>query len=262
MFEEYCHRLVAGRDMRVIVTAEGETGVGKTSLAFLLALLWDQHGWTAEKATLDPRAYSAKIDVVPEGSVLILDEAEEALNSRRAMKQEIVDVANDFATKRYKQVFGIMTAPSKNWVDKRVSVDMCDYWIQCEETDRGRPRGEGRVYRLRSNEHYESEYTEKVERISWVPVDDHPEFIKLDKKKTERDKGEGTEWIKREEVEDEIQSAIEDEKKDIRNDFLKAAYYYEMDKARKSLRQKDVAKIAKEAWEGTEIDQSYISRIT
>lgn len=184
LFSEYLHRWNAGRDLHVIVTASGETGVGKTTLAFALAVLWDQFGWTADKACVaDPKKYSRMYDdegVVPPGSVLILDEAEKAVDSRRSMKKESVQLSQDFASKRYRQIFGILTAPSKNWVDKRLGSSSVDYWIQAQETDTGKPKGEAVVYRLRENEHYEREYTTREEVISWPVLDSHPEFRRLD----------------------------------------------------------------------------------
>jgi len=51
-FGELLNRLVTGRDMNIIVTAASETGVGKTTLAAAIAMMIDQHGWTAEKAAV------------------------------------------------------------------------------------------------------------------------------------------------------------------------------------------------------------------
>lgn len=185
-FAEYLNRLVTGRDMHIIVTAGSETGVGKTTLAASLAIMLDQHGWTATKAAVaDAAEYSRLYDEVPEGSVLLLDEAEKAADARRGMTKESVTVSQDFATKRYQQVFGILTAPSKKWVDKRLGSDAADYWIQAQQTDMGRVKGEAKVYRLKNNEHYEQEYTTRTEYVHWPNLDWHPEFRKLDKRKRE-----------------------------------------------------------------------------
>lgn len=203
MFEEYVHRLHAERDLRAYITGSAETGVGKTTLAVILALLWDQWGWTADKATLDSREYSARYDEVLPGSVLVLDEAEQALDKRRAMKQEIVDVGHDFVTKRFKQVFGLLTLPTKNWLDPRVADDVCDYWIQCQETDKGRVKGEAKVYRLRNNEHYETSYTKRTETITWPAIDENLDFQELTQKKVAKVTGAWkSKYIPRSEVEE------------------------------------------------------------
>jgi DNA-directed RNA polymerase specialized sigma subunit len=92
-------------------------------------------------------------------------------------------VSQAFATKRYQQVFGMLTAPSKGWVDNRLGSDAADYWIQALQTDMGRIKGEAKVYRLKNNEHYQQDYTERTEYIHWPNLDWHPEFQELDRRK-------------------------------------------------------------------------------
>lgn len=187
LFDEYANRLVSGRDMHVVITASSETGVGKTTLAVTLALLWDQNGWNAEKAAVaDAAEYTNKYDEVAPGSVLILDEAEIAADARRGTTKGNVEVSQAFAGKRYRQVFGMLTAPSKSWIDQRLGSDAADYWIQAQETDRGRPKGEAVVYRLKSNEHYATDYSTREEVITWPKLDSHKAFKNLDRRKKER----------------------------------------------------------------------------
>jgi len=185
-FAELLNRLVTGRDMNIIVTAASETGVGKTTLAAAIAMMIDQHGWTADKAAVaDAAEYDRLYDSVPPGTCLILDEAEKAADARRGMTKESVTLTQSFATKRYRQVFSILTAPSKSWVDNRLGSDAADYWIQALETDMGRIKGEAKVYRLRTNEHYETDYAERTEYLHWPNLDDNPEFQRLDERKRE-----------------------------------------------------------------------------
>lgn len=226
---EYMHRLTAGRDMHVIITASSETGVGKTTLAFALAVLWDQAGWHVGKAAVaDASSYSQlydDVEQVPPGSVLLLDEAEKAVDSRRGMKQESVELSQDFASKRYRQVFGLLTAPSKSWVDKRLGSDSADYWIQAEETDLGEPKGQATVYRLKTNEHYEREYTTKEEIISWPVLDDHPEFRRLNLiKEQELEGSSDSRWVRKEEVQDLKEEAYEDGKRAAEAELLRGIY--------------------------------------
>lgn len=255
LYEEYLTRLPSKRDMRMYITAQAETGVGKTTLAFALAMVMDVHGWSAEKATLDPREYSSMYDQVPAGSVLILDEAEQALDKRRGMSQETIDVGHDFATKRYRQIIGILTLPSRSWMDKRVSEDMADYWIQCLATDDGKPKGEARVYRLQNNEHYETNYTKRTETITWPRLDDHPEFKRLDRKKRERMEGgpERNYWHKDEveEVKGDIQDRTE---KKVRYHLVRAMSEY-------GLNQTDISEILAMADHVGGLGQSRISHI-
>jgi Mg-chelatase subunit ChlI len=185
-FAELLNRLVTGRDMNIIVTAASETGVGKTTLAVALALMIDQHGWTADKASVaDPADYDRRYDQCPPGSCLILDEAEKAMDARRGMSKESVSLSQTFATKRYRQVFSILTAPSKSWIDQRLGSDAADYWIQALQTDLGRIKGEAKVYRLHTNEHYEVDYSKRTEYLHWPNLDGNEEFERLDERKRE-----------------------------------------------------------------------------
>jgi hypothetical protein len=204
LFREYLQRIANGRDMHCIVTASSETGVGKTTLAVSLALLWDQHGWTADKAAVaDAPEYAYKYDRLPPGSVLILDEAEKAADSRRSNTHGNVDVSQAFAAKRFRQIFGILTAPSKSWVDKRLGASSADYWIQAQEGDGGSIKGEAKVYRMKEQEHYETFYTERTETISWPVLDNDPAFKELDKIKKDRLSGEvESNYVHKNEVED------------------------------------------------------------
>ena len=221
-FAEYMNRLVTGRDMHVLVTAGGETGVGKTTLAVALALLMDQHGWHSGKAAVaNPNHYSVLYDKVDPGSVLILDEAEKAADSRRGMTKESVNLTQDFATKRYQQVFGILTAPSKSWVDKRLGDDAVDYWIQAQETDMGRIKGEGRAFRLKVNEHVGKSYETYYETLHWPNLDWHEPFNKLDERKTRLLESDGeASYIHREEYEAQLKTVRKESRKQYRNEII------------------------------------------
>jgi len=230
-WQEYLARLTSGRDMHTYITAASETGVGKTTLAFVLCVLGDMTGWTAEQATLDPAEYAHlydKRDLCPEheredgelslerfdacddcdyylppGSWLLGDEWEQAVDARRSSSKENVEASHAVATKRYRQIMGVYTLPSKSWMDNRFSDDAADFWIQAQQTDLGKPKGEAHVYRLKSNEHYETNYTKRVETISWPVMDDHPEFQKLQLKKRQRMEGQiRRSYIHRDEVEE------------------------------------------------------------
>lgn len=234
-FTEIYTRLVIGRDANIVITASSETGVGKSTLAATIALLIDQHGWTADKAAIgSAEQYDRLYDSVEPGSVVVLDEAEEAADSRRGMTSESVSLAQSFAAKRYKQVFSILTAPTKSWIDKRLGSDSADFWIQAEETDLGRIKGEGPVYRLKTNEHYEQDYTKKTETIVWPDISDHPEFQRMDERKTERYDNSGDE--KQYYDEEEVAAIREETREQTRKEYRRqvAAALNDMDEITQS----------------------------
>jgi len=212
----YITRLQSGRDMHTAITAASETGVGKTTLAAVLCLLGDMSGWHVGKATLDPAEYAHLYDKknycqqhagetepplqtfercndceysLAPGSWILADEWEQAVDARRSNSTANVEASHQVATKRYRQIFGVYTLPSKSWMDGRFSSDAIDFWIQAQETPDGKPKGEAKVYRIKNNEHKNVSYTEFVETISWRPLDTHPEFKKLQRMKKERMEG-------------------------------------------------------------------------
>jgi alkylhydroperoxidase/carboxymuconolactone decarboxylase family protein YurZ len=255
LFDEYANRLVANRDMHVIVTAASETGVGKTTLAVVLALLWDQHGWTADKAAVaSAEEYIHLYDQVEPGSVLLLDEAEIAADNRRGTTTSSVELSQAFAGKRYRQVFGIMTAPTKSWVDKRMGADAADYWIQAQETDRGRAKGEAIVYRLKSNEHYNTDYTKRHEVISWPRLDNNRVFQELDRRKKERLGGEyEAAYVHRDKVE-EMKSNWWNKA------TMKARYHILKAMAEQGITQTQIAEVLQSAEHVEGLSQSQVSR--
>lgn len=256
LFHEYLARLTSNRDMHVIITAASETGVGKTTLAFVLALLWDMHGWTVDKATLSPREYEFKYDEVPPGSVLLLDEVEQAVDRRRSSSHDNVNLSHAFAGKRYRQVFGIMTAPTITWVDDRIGSDSVDYWIQAQETPEGRPKGEAKVYRLKNNEHYQSDYKTRTETISWPVMDWHPEFQKVHELKVDRFEGSSEDnYVTREEYEQLKENYWNKATKQYQFHLVRSLYH------NSDLSQQDIADVISAADEIDDVSQSTVSNI-
>jgi hypothetical protein len=233
-WKTYVTRLQAGRDMHVAVTAASETGVGKTMMAVVLALLGDVNGWTTERATLDPAEYAHLYDerdlcdehagrderislrefercranggceyAQPPGSWLIGDEWEQAVDARKSMSKENVEASHQVATKRYRQIMAVYTLPSKSWMDQRFGEDAIDFWIQAHETEWGEPKGEADVYRVKINEHQGAAYTEHLETITWPNLSTHPEYKALTQMKKKRMEGNiQRTYIHRDEFED------------------------------------------------------------
>jgi hypothetical protein len=222
-FGEFLTRLKAGRDMNIVITAASETGVGKTTLAVMLALMMDPNGWTADKASVaDPQDYDVRYDRAPPGSVLILDEAEKAMDARRGMSNDAVNLSQTFATKRYRQVFSVLTAPSKGWIDKRLGSDAADFWLQCQQTPLGEVKGEATCYRLKTNEHYETDYTERTEIIEWPNLDGNKQFDRLNERKENLlESGSEQQYVDSDKVADIKQDTAQSARKQQRQEIMK-----------------------------------------
>lgn len=281
-FHEYISRLLAGRDMHTYVTAASETGVGKTTCAASICYVADTTGWGAEQATLDPAEYAHLYDkqnrcqehndvgemsprefdrcnrceyALKPGSWLLGDEWEQAVDSRRSTSKENVEASHAVATKRYRQIFGMYTLPSKSWMDNRFSNDAADFWIKALSTPHGQPKGEAIVYRLKTNEHYEQSYTERTENISWPVLDDEPFFKELQYKKRERMEGKiQRSYIHRDEVEKMRKNFWNKATKKARYSFIHALSQY-------GLNQSDIADVTTLAEDIDSIGQSQVSRL-
>jgi len=279
----YITRLESGRDMHTAITAASETGVGKTTLAAVLCILGDLSGWHVGKATLDPAEYAHLYDkknhcdehdgadevplrtfercddceyALPPGSWLLGDEWEQAVDARRSQSKQNLEASHQVATKRYRQIFGVYTLPSKSWMDNRFSGDAIDFWIQAQETPDGRPKGEAKVYRVKNNEHRGGAYTEFVETISWRPLDTHPEFKKLKRMKKERMEGKISQtYIHRDE--------FEEAKKNFWNKATKKSRYHIVKAMAESglLKQTEIADILQKAEHVEGLSQARVSQL-
>jgi hypothetical protein len=223
LHREYITRLTNERDLKVVITAASETGVGKTTLAFALASIWDIHGFTPGKATLNPKRFETLYDDCPPGSVLILDEAEQALDSRDSMTNENKNIGQKFAECRYGQIVSILTLPSIGWLDKRIREDVADYWIECLEGEDGKPKGEARVYKLDKDDHRGKTMTYKTEIVSWPILDYIDEFRLLERKKDRHTRGEtSSKYVTQEEHQEKMRKLRQNLGREIRNDFIVA----------------------------------------
>lgn len=174
----FIDRYHKGRDLKVIITSkDSQTGTGKTTLAFWLCDQWHQlfapDRWQAEKhATLDIYDYLDKYRSLPQGSVLLLDEAEE-LDSRRSMANKNVHFSHYWMKMRVRQVMTVLTLPSTTALDSRLE-ELADVWIEVQR------RGKALVHDIRVNSYSKNVQTWQVHNIEWPNVATHPEMKKLD----------------------------------------------------------------------------------
>lgn len=180
----FLKRMENDRDLKIIITAkDAQTGVGKSTLAFALAASWHpiyaDEPWTADDySTYDVGEYLKKYRDVENGSVLLMEEAEQ-LDSRRSMASENVDFSHYWMAMRVRQVVSILTLPSTSALDKRLW-ELADIWINVE------CRGRASVYRIGINSFDGEMFTEHKQQLTWPDVSSHPEMKNLDKQKEEK----------------------------------------------------------------------------
>jgi len=181
-------RISGGRDLKIIITAkDSQTGVGKTTLAGWLALVWTKHftgnDWWVDQeeygvglGTLNPKEYFSILTKIPDpygaGSVVIVDDAEE-LDARRSMQSLNVEFSQRWMLMRLKQAITIITLPSPKAIDSRLE-ELSDIWINIER------RGRGFVHDIRVNSYgSRNVMTEQKHKILFPDVSTHPQLETL-----------------------------------------------------------------------------------
>jgi hypothetical protein len=197
LFKVWLQRLSHGRDLKVIIDAEGnETGVGKTLLGRQLSGLFDIHGFSAEeKATMDVREYMDIYRSLPEGSSPYLQESEKSGDKRRGMSDDVMNLGYTFAILRKRQMFPILDLPDATVLDDRI-IKLCDFRILVKE------RGVAMVFEIDNNDFTGELYNTKVEELKWENMPRDKEYEKLEEMKEKWITGElKSKYVKREEFE-------------------------------------------------------------
>jgi len=237
----------ANRDLQIVICANAETGVGKTSLAVFLAYALDTTpgGFSvAEQATLDTAEYRNAYDELEKGSALILDEAEQ-LDARRAMSDENVDTAFAWQTQRIREITTVLTLPTWGDLEKRMR-EMTDIRIEILR------RGMALVH-IRDRDRYEQAdvFWRPVQVIEWPNMDGVRAYERLAEMKEEFLEGvDGRELLDAEEAQERIKEETEDLRQE--NKKMKAkALYFDPDR---DMTQADVA-------EELGLSQQHVSRL-
>ena len=206
------------RDAKIIVTADhGATGVGKTALAVYLAKALDQSAAgfdAAEKSTVNVHRFLGLYDEVEPQSAIILDEAEQ-IDARRSMKNENIDAAEKWQTRRVNEIAGILTLPSPDALDSRME-SLADYWINVEV------RGRARIYEKRIHRTKRSLYYKTMQTQGWPNLDHDPDYQILAKKKEEmiNDEEAGNNWVRKSEVDERIKKVRKNTRREVRDEII------------------------------------------
>lgn len=137
-------------DCKIVLTSyNSKPGLGKTTLAILMARAWDQHGWTAkEKGFVTYEKFANAYMESPPGTVLLFDEVENEADKRRANSVENVGLSQMLATQRARNIISIYTLPAISMLDSRV-MELADYWVNVGIGER---KGVAFPYKLRVND--------------------------------------------------------------------------------------------------------------
>lgn len=262
LFKEYIVRLKNNRDMHVLFTGEGETGVGKTTAAITMCMLCDLHGFNSEKVKYEIEDFNTSYFNLPPGSWLLADDVQKWMDSRESMSKQQREQTQDIQANRVRQVFVAWTAPSKGWLEKRLG-DIADFWVQCQEGESGEPEGEAIVYRLKREEMYEDQYTERMGSFSWQPLDDREIYQQIEQKKLDWIKGNVEDrYVPKDEVEEKLERVEKRTRKLTRAKIARGVYnYMQMDGDVDSLSQRKLGEAIGREDEDLELSQQSVSNI-
>lgn len=218
-------------DAKIIVTSHNsQPGLGKTTFAIRAAHAWDPHGWSAEqKAFMNAHAFHNKYMDAPPGSVLLFDEVENEADARRSVSTKNVELSQMLATQRFRNIVSIYTLPAVSMLDSRI-MELADYWVNVMK------RGVAHPYKI-----YVNDFTGNVTRkwigqqdqggngemIMWDDVERGEQAYSdkeyLDELKKQHSHLE-REYVPQSEVEDKLEKAIEDAKRDKRDAMIHDIY--------------------------------------
>ena len=222
----YRKRVAQNRDLTVLISDWNlERGSGKTTLALRLAAACDrtEEGVTPEKATLSAQGLENAYTEQPEGSALVLDEAEAGVSNRRSMSGVNEAMRRIIGMGRVEQKYLFLTTPGAHQVDKDIRA-MCDVWIFVREL------GEGQMFRVKFNPFDQHELTNDWGTITWrgdLPGSVEATYDQLTAEKRRRLRGEGEEgegFVPADEARKTAEEAAEEAERQKRDELLRTLY--------------------------------------
>ena len=220
-FRRIADRKKKGMDAKITISArDGETGVGKTSLAVFLAKYLNTSSKpfrATENATLNVGEFNALYDRLPRGSSLILDETEQ-LDARRSNANANVETARTSETRRVDEITSILTLPSVAELDSRME-RLHNFWINVTA------RGQCKIYQAHINDGSHQVYYEGLQQFRWPNMDHDEDYQQLAKLKDEFIDGDATaEWVREEEVREEYEKKMERKQREMRDRIVTSVY--------------------------------------
>lgn len=232
----YQRRVQKNQDIVVLVSDwHNRRGTGKTVLSLKLAEAMDRNGGlTDEKCTLSPEALSGAYIDQPEGSALVLDEAEAGLSKYRQGSGANMAVRQLVSMGRIEEKYCVLNLPASAELDTDLK-SLCDVWLLVKN------RGQAYVYSLGYNPFGDHPIPKRRQLLRWTDLDDghlRDIYNQLTTDKRAQLRGEGDEdgqgYIRRDEAADIAQRAEETGRTERRDELIREMY-------RNGMKQADIA---------------------
>lgn len=233
----YHKRVEQNRDLVVLITdSSNDRGTGKTTLALKMAAAMDRtdDGLTPGKTSIEPEPLTNAYTEYPKGTSLVLDESEVGMDKYQAASAVNTAIRELVSMGRVQQKYLILNAPADHLVDSDLK-SLVDVWVLVEG------RGFAKAYRMDWEPMGSHELTRKLGTITWDAISDSQiqrVYEHLTDEKHARLEGEnGGDYLTREEMHDEIESAVQSATQEQRNRWIQAV------SAHTSLSQSDIASL-------------------
>ena len=248
--ELYQKRVKQNRDLVVLITdSSNDRGTGKTTLALKLGAAMDRtdDGLTTGKTAINPEPMTRAYTDYPEGSSIVLDETEVGLDKYQAASAVNKAIRELVSMGRVEQKYLILNAPADHLVDSDLK-SLVDVWLLVER------RGMANAYRMDWEPMSGHELTRGMGVVTWDAISDSQiqlVYDDLTDRKRERLSGErGDDYVTRQEMQKEIESAVDSATREQRNNWIREIY------EKTSLSQNDLA-----ALETVDVGQGTVNKI-
>ena len=221
----YENRVKNNQDLFVILDdRHNRRGTGKTVLSLGLAHQMDRtkDGLTTEKVTLSPDALIEAYTEQPQGSALVLDEAEASVSKFRAGSKTNMAIRELVSMGRIEEKYVVMNLPSTSEMDRDLKA-LADVWVMVEK------KGLATVHFLGWNPYQEHPLTPKKQTLQWTDITD-PHLRRLYRELTEekrahlRGETEESKLVDQAEHQESLERAEERAEKETRDDLIQNLY--------------------------------------
>lgn len=220
--ERYQKRVKEESDLVVVVSDwHNRRGTGKTVLSLLFADRFDRtdEGVTVEKCSLDATDLIEQYTAQPEGSALVLDEAEAQASKYRQGSEVNMALRELVSMGRVEQKYLVMNLPASGELDRDL-LGLADVWVLVS-------RKGGALVHLLAGEPYNAKVlTPKSEFVEWSDIDMSVDlrnvYNNLHRQKKRRLRGEeGDGVIKQSEVDEIVKRETKKAKTEKRNEIIR-----------------------------------------
>lgn len=220
--ERYQQRVKRNQDLVTVISDyHNRRGTGKTALSLLLADYFDRtdEGVISDKCSLDAADLLDQYTDQPKGSALVLDEAEAQASKYRASSAVNKALRDLVSMGRVEEKYLIMNMPASGELDRDL-LGLADVWILVTR------RGQALVHLLRGEPYNAQILTPKSELIEWGDIPTGTDLRKVynelhKQKKARLDGEEGETLVKQSEVEERIERAEKEAKREERNKIIR-----------------------------------------